>query len=1262
MRRGWYRPHRNSAAFHLVVARGKEPKLIVRVGVEMLVRGLRPSRCPGVGETIAARRIWSEHRLGERDSRGKDNAGAVFICAGEIICGILAANGAGRRMANGQHGPTVASGGVEKLARGFSRKGAAALSILALGMRGLFNGYAYSLFREHGAYVDALTLKKQTPLHLAAETGQLEVCRLLIGLRANPDAADERGQKPIHLAAQNNHAEVIKLFLKHQNSLVTSSTKLNVYLGTFTFQDGSTCAHLAAMQGSVAVLEELMKFDKTGVINARNRSTDATALQLAAEGGHADLVKALMDAGASASDENRAGYTAVHLAAKNGHTNVLEALRNSEAIGNSSRKLGMTALHIAAFYGQTGNYLQNCVSYNLIQLTTTPTFQIVETVRELLQNIPATSPTEPPLSVATSFIKELGTESGLTPLHMASYSGEENVVRLLLNFEGVQVDAPTTNLGFNPLHLACRGGHTTVVGLLLSRSSELLESKDASGKSSLHIASVHGHKHMVEVLLGQGAEIDAIDKSNSYSYGFPFKELWTPLICASKAGHLDTVKLLMESGASPLAKTSKGHSAIWFAAAENHNDVLSYLMKKEHDTYGLMDDKEVIYMLTINIKQPVMLTLTNDVYNVSISQFVFNLTICGKNIDNEPIDEFVLSSPAPVDVAAKLSNILVNLSSKEEGKGSQAASKHCESMAAELLALASVAESAGKVLESIDRKGVEFLDVLIENEQKEVIAHTVVQRHLQEIWVGHLTWADWKLLLLFFTFVFVPPVWIAFSLPFVYVIPHLSHSFDDFSSPPVIIYPVFPIRQDLFPFWFEWMLLAWLTGLLVAEIMNPSDKGGLGWIKVAVLLASRLLSSSPLPLRPWAYQIKFDKDLPLGCLLFIIPFIPEDKRRRTTNNLKRSQTDCHREDAEDGDNNEYFCVLVLVTPIDAFELLFFALFGLNGAGDLKIEVLGQPDWTLILFKVFFGVYMLVTVVVLINLLIAMMSDTYQRIQAQSDIEWKYGLAKLIRSMHRTSATPSPLNLITSWIAWIYKKCKKARGNECHVFCVIYVPKQVAPLSLLHVPQRKKPPLEALCYATKDGHSSSKTYPLAQPMTTALVLEYILVIGLRRLRRLLGQMVTLYFEPFNPLKWEAKGSQGGQATTSKFMSFKEKPTPRQRWQQVFKKTQMTPRVSDIMRLSVAQVSPMVPGTPLHGGGGVGSTLSVGTQQRIETVTDWPLIAKKYRLLVGKEEPVSEDSQVDQQNNRKDSTQGSSMMLMGKYQQNTYCSSGSEAGVT
>lgn len=153
-------------------------------------------------------------------------------------------------------------------------------------------------------------------------------------------------------------------------------------------------------------------------------------------------------------------------------------------------------------------------------------------------------------------------------------------------------------------------------------------------------------------------------------------------------------------------------------------------MTKEHDTYSLMEDK----------------------------RFVYNLMICGKNNRNRPIEEFVLVSPAPVDTAAKLSSILVNLATKvsdllsirlfktikilmfkefvlfqekERSKDLLEAGKQCEAMATELLALAAGADSAGRILTALDRRNIEFLDVLIENEQKEVIAHTVVQRYLQ---------------------------------------------------------------------------------------------------------------------------------------------------------------------------------------------------------------------------------------------------------------------------------------------------------------------------------------------------------------------------------------------------------------------------------------------------------------------------------------------------------------------------------------------------
>ena len=75
----------------------------------------------------------------------------------------------------------------------------------------------------------------------------------------------------------------------------------------------------------------------------------------------------------------------------------------------------------------------------------------------------------------------------------------------------------------------------------------------------------------------------------------------------------------------------------------------------------------------------------------------------------------------------------------------------------------------------------------------------------------------------------------------------------------------------------------------------------------------------------------------------------------------------------------------------------------------------------------FGVYLVVTVIVLVNLLIAMMSDTYQRIQAQSDTEWKFGRAVLIRDMSRKSGTPSPFNLLTSLFFYIKILCK--HGGE-----------------------------------------------------------------------------------------------------------------------------------------------------------------------------------------------------------------------------------------
>ncbi|CAH1403231.1 unnamed protein product [Nezara viridula] len=973
-----------------------------------------------------------------------------------------------------------------------SRVGRTALHLAA--MMGYANLCKF-LVTDHNAVIDILTLKKQTPLHLAAAAGQLEVCKLLLELGANIDATDDRGQKPIHVAAQNNYPEVAQLFLQQQHSLVMATTK-----------DGNNCAHIAAMQGSVRVIEELMKFDRAGVISARNKITEATPLQLASEGGHANVVKVLVRAGASPTDENRAGFTAVHLAAQHGHGHVLEVMKSTQSLRVTSKKLGVTALHVAAYFGQA------------------------DTVRELLATVPATVKSDPPQGA--SLVGELGNESGMTPLHLASYSGNENVVRLLLNSAGVQVEAATTENGYNPLHLACFGGHITVVGLLLSRSADLLQSVDHNGKTGLHIASMHGHYQMVEVLLGQGAEINSTDKNG-----------WTALHCAARAGWLSVVKLLVESGASPKSETNYGSAPIWFAAAEGHNDVLEYLLTKEHDTYSLMEDK----------------------------RFVYNLMICSKKHNGKPMQEFVLVSPAPVDVAAKLSSIYMNLSNKEKERAKDliAASKMCESMATELLALAAGADSAGRILTATDRKGTEFLDVLIENEQKEVIAHTVVQRYLQELWQGSLNWTAWKTILLFLTFIFCPPVWVYFTLPLghkYYKIPIIkfmsyltSHVHLMILLDFVGITPIYPtVRPTVMPYWYEWTLLVWLSGLLLSELTNPSDKSGLGWIKLAVLLFSilgvavhlleivieRVYWPTIMYLRnqlfalafllacvqildflsfhylfgPWAIIIgNLMKDLArflavLGIFVFgfsmQIVALNQPFKNPTPKELKNQKKE------PEGIFQE-----VKMHPMKAIELLSFAVFGQTGPTSIIArkdnEPMTQPSWTVYFFTFFYGIYMLVSVVVLINLLIAMMSDTYQRIQAQSDIEWKYGLAKLIRNMHRTTVSPSPINLITTWFMYFLHLCKTKMA------------------------QRKRPSLVQMMGLQSRSRVSARTKMGA--------------------------------------KWLAK----------------------------VKKGQVAPK--EPVALSVVHLSPL------------GSQLSFSNAAtKLENVADWEAIAKKYRALIGEQE--------------------------------------------
>ena len=79
--------------------------------------------------------------------------------------------------------------------------------------------------------------------------------------------------------------------------------------------------------------------------------------------------------------------------------------------------------------------------------------------------------------------------------------------------------------------------------------------------------------------------------------------------------------------------------------------------------------------------------------------------------------------------------------------------------------------------------------------------------------------------------------------------------------------------------------------------------------------------------------------------------------------------------------NQFYHVFPEANAYDMLKLLFFALFGLTKAEDTLLTR-KREGWVLEWATIIFSVYLLITAIVLINLLIAMMSDTYQRIQVK----------------------------------------------------------------------------------------------------------------------------------------------------------------------------------------------------------------------------------------------------------------------------------------
>ena len=131
---------------------------------------------------------------------------------------------------------------------------------------------------------------------------------------------------------------------------------------------------------------------------------------------------------------------------------------------------------------------------------------------------------------------------------------------------------------------AASAGHVDTVRVLLEAGA-LVDAKDRDGRTALICAALRGHTDVVETLLDKGADknAQATDSSReSISVGLGHQLVSLPagtsaLMCAARAGRLDTVRVLLEAGAVVETKDAVRRTALEYARQSRHTGVVQLL-------------------------------------------------------------------------------------------------------------------------------------------------------------------------------------------------------------------------------------------------------------------------------------------------------------------------------------------------------------------------------------------------------------------------------------------------------------------------------------------------------------------------------------------------------------------------------------------------------------------------------------------------------------------------------------------------------------
>ncbi|CAI5658248.1 unnamed protein product [Oreochromis niloticus] len=165
---------------------------------------------------------------------------------------------------------------------------------------------------EYSASTNSVTRQGITPLHLAAQEGNVDIVTLLLARDAPVNMGNKSGLTPLHLAAQEDKVNVAEV-LCNQGAFIDPETKL-----------GYTPLHVACHYGNVKMVNFLLK--NQAKVNAKTKN-GYTPLHQAAQQGHTHIINLLLHHGALPNELTNNGNSALSIARRLGYISVVDTLK-----------------------------------------------------------------------------------------------------------------------------------------------------------------------------------------------------------------------------------------------------------------------------------------------------------------------------------------------------------------------------------------------------------------------------------------------------------------------------------------------------------------------------------------------------------------------------------------------------------------------------------------------------------------------------------------------------------------------------------------------------------------------------------------------------------------------------------------------------------------------------------------------------------------------------------------------------------------------